>query len=152
MLLIGNHKTEIFKRKPLLNQGMGADQNVNFMTGRRRIDPPLFSGLHGADEQAAADVDSCILTEFFKITDKAFVMLPRQHLRRRHQTPLISGLNAGQKGQLGEHRLSGSHIPLKQPVHGMISGKISGNIFPRPHLSPCQCVAESLYKSPSPCQ
>ena len=51
-----------------------------------------------------------------------------------HQGRLIAGLDGGEHGQAGHHRLARAHVALEQTVHGIRRRQVRANLLPYPLL------------------
>ena len=124
VLLISHHQPQIGKGNILLNEGMGADDNIYLMGSQPVIHfllrlfsqppgqkgHPYAKGLQGAGE--------------------ALKMLPCQYFRRCHHGSLKAVFHCLHQGQHGNHGLAGAYIPLHQPPHGHRPLHIIADILP----------------------
>ena len=124
VLLISHHQPQIGKGNILLNEGMGADDNIYLMGSQPVIHfllrlfsqppgqkgHPYAKGLQGAGE--------------------ALKMLPCQYFRRCHHGSLKAVFHCLHQGQHGNHGLAGAYISLHQPPHGHRPLHIIADILP----------------------
>ena len=122
MLLVDDREAEIAKFDVVLEQRMGADQDVDVAKSKpfehRR---PLAAAL-------AAGQDRHFDAGFGGERRDGGVMLPRQDFGRRHQGRLASAFDDGRRGKQRHHGLAGADVALQHAEHPFGLGQVGGNV------------------------
>ena len=121
-----------------LDQRVGADDDGGLPVPDPFIRLPLLLRRHGAREQNRGKLQAAALQ---KLPHRLGV-LSRQHLRGRHQGPLVSALRRRKQRQEGDHRLPGAYVPLDQAVHHPAACQIGLDLLPDPLLGPGKRVGQ----------
>ena len=111
MLLVDHHQAEILERHVVGEEGVGADQNVDFTRGQRGQQSFARCTFLAAGEQR--HLDASRLRERFEGRD----MLARQDFGRRHQGPLGARFHRTQQRQECHDGFSRPDIALQQSQH-----------------------------------
>ena len=112
MLLIDDRETEVAVGYRLLENRVGADEDVNLP--RRQIGQRV--GAHLALFPTGQNRHP-----YWQIPEhrrERRQMLPRQNFGRGEERPLSTALNRRKQGLERDERLSGPDVPLKQTQHG----------------------------------
>ena len=142
VLLVRHHQPQGAVLHLLLNQGVGADDQVGVTGGNSLVGLPLLPGRHGAHQQDGAENQAIL----FRIALYGLEMLYGQHLRGSHQRALIPVGGGHQQRQHGHDRLAGAHIPLYQAVHAALPCQILPDLPPDLRLCLRQGEGELLQK------
>ena len=124
MLLVDHDRAERGEVHPLLDEGVGADGDVDLAGGQPGEDPPAVGRTHLVGQQLEPDRPG---TEQRRARvghldvgqqgpDAERVLLG-EDLGRRHEGPLVPALHGGEQRPDGDDRLSSADIALQQPVH-----------------------------------
>ncbi len=113
VLLVDHHQAQILECDLLLEQRMGADQNVDTALLERVHDLGALAAFLAAGEQRDAQAAS--------LAERADgpKVLARQQLGRRHQCGLRAGLDRSRHGQQRHHRFAAADIALQQTKHAL---------------------------------
>ena len=117
MLLIRHHKRQTVVIDAALDQGMGADDNLGVPALDPVIGPSLLLCRHRPGEKLNLDLNAVSLEQ----SRDRLIMLPRQHLSRRHHSALISIQRRSHQCQYRHDRLAGADVSLLQHGHSRIA-------------------------------
>ena len=113
MLLVDDGEREIAKRHLVLEQRVGADQQIDVAGGEPPRDLGALPAALAAGEDG--DADAGLLGE----RRDGGEMLARQDFGRRHQRGLPAGLDHGGGGEQRHHGLARADVALQQPQHAL---------------------------------
>ena len=128
VLLVDHHEGKVTKRDSLLEQGMGADENIDlafFQRGKDRL--PLAAALAPGEQRDAQS----------RRGGKAFdrlEVLAGQDLGRRHERGLGARLDGRSHGEQRHHGLAAAHITLQQPQHAQGPREVGVDLGESPGL------------------
>ena len=138
MLLVDYGETERLVPDRILDERMRsydyADAAVSKALEQRA--PLLLRG--AARQQGAAH------TGGLKVLLYVGIMLICKHFRRRHDAGLIAVSYGDEAAQHGNHRLAGTHIPLKQAVHLVAAGHIGPYLLYHPLLGAGERIRQGV--------
>ena len=124
------------KRDAFLEQGVGADGDVDRALGQAGQHAAALGALHAAGQQfdphAGREAERRQGAE----------VLAREHLGRRHQRGLGAGLDRPEHGQRGDQGLAGADIALQQPEHAVRRGHVGVDLGQRLCLAAGERMAE----------
>ena len=121
VLLVDDAEAQAVKNHVILEQGVGADHDLN-LAGSDQIELFLSDlALVAAGQNEGRDADRG------QMRLQAFQMLARQDFGRRHQGGLKTGGGEIGHGQHGHHRLARADIPLNQARHAKARGEVPAN-------------------------
>ena len=144
LFLVDDHKAQILKLHILLQQPVGADDDVNLSP--RQLPKNLFLLLRGAVTGENLHLHGKIL----QTAAEGIVMLPGQNgggHQHRHLFGIHHRLKHCAKGNL---RLAEAHIAAKQPVHGTGHLHIGFDLVDAPQLIVGLVIRKTLLKLPLP--
>ena len=122
VLFVRDHQAQFSVDHVLADQGMGAEYSVAASLCQLLQNLPAFLCLRAPGQQPAADA------EWFQRLSGIQIMLGGQDFRRRHHGALESRFLRKRDRAEGHRGLTGSHVALNQPGHGMISLQVAGNV------------------------
>ena len=122
MLLVDDRQREVAERDLLLEQRVGADQQIDLADG----EPFEHLGALAAALAAGQDRDRDA-GRGGERRDRV-EMLARQDLGRRHQRGLAAGLDHGGGGEQRHHGLARADVALQQPQHALGLGEIGDDL------------------------
>ena len=143
MLLVRHRQGQGLILYLLLDQGMGADDQIGLPGGNPAIGLPLLLRRHGAHQEHRPENQAVSL----HIILHRLEMLHGQHFRRSHQRPLIPVGGSRQKRQQSHDRLAGAHVPLDQAVHAVGPLHVRLDLLPDLALGPGQGKGEPLQET-----
>ena len=125
VLLVDHHQAEVAEIDALLEDGVGADDEVDVAGGEPgdgllALAAALAAGEHG--DAHAGGVG--------KRGDGAGVLADEQ-LGRRHQRGLGAALDNGRGGEQGDHGLARADVALEQAEHALRLGEVGGDLGER---------------------
>ena len=124
VLFVDDGKPQIVERYPFLDQGVGADGDVDFACGEGLQRLGANGALLAAGKQRHA-YGPALNVEFFEQAAEAAAMLLGQDLGRRHHGSLGAVVDHGPHRIGCDRGLARAHIPLQQPAHRPLAGQIS---------------------------
>ncbi len=122
MLLIDHGQRQIAEGDILLEQRMGADQQIDVADGK-----PL-KRVVALTAALAAGQDRHAQTGGLRERRNRKEMLAGEYLRRRHEGGLAAGLDHGGGGDQGHDGLAGADIALQEPQHTLRQSKIVDDV------------------------
>ena len=111
MLLVDDCQAEVFEIDILLDEGVGADNEIYGSAPYLLCQSVFLTLCEGARQEGRSD------TEWFEVALTRQVVLLREYLRRRHHRRLIAVVDGSEGGNEGNDRLPRPHITLNEPVH-----------------------------------
>ena len=126
VLLVDDGEAEVAKRDVLLEQRMGADDDVDRALGKAEEHAPALGALVAAGEQR--DPQAGLAGERLD----ALEMLAGQDLGRRHQRRLAPGLDGARHGKERDRGLAGADVALEQAQHALVGGEVAPDLFEAP--------------------
>ena len=113
MLLVDDGEREIAERHLVLEQRVGADQQID-LAERQPVERlgALLAALAAGEDR---DADAGLLGQ----RRDGGEMLAHQDFGRRHQRGLPAGLDHGRGGKQRHHGLAGADVALQQPHHAL---------------------------------
>ena len=130
MLLVDHHRAEAGEAHPFLDEGVGADGDVDGAVGEPGEDLPPFRPGDAVGEQrhpqgtAAEEVVGVGHLDTVEQSADARGVLLGQHLGRRHERSLMTALHRGEQHAHRHDRLAATDVALQQAVHRMRSGQV----------------------------
>ena len=125
VLLVDDRQRQIVEGDVLLEQRMGADEDVDVAERE-----PVEDGLALAAALAAGEDGDAEAGGFGERRD-GLEMLAREDFGRRHQRGLAAGLDHGGRGEQRDHRLAGADVALQQPQHALRLGEVGDDLVDR---------------------
>ena len=122
VLLIHHHQPQPGKLNWILQEGMGAHQDLKLSVDQVLQQFPPPSGRGGAGEQGTAHV------QLGQPVGELGEMLLGQHLGGGHQGALAACLDGAEQGSEGHHGLAAAHIPLEQSCHRLGTGQVMADL------------------------
>ena len=113
MLLIRDHERELVIDDLLLEQGMGADDEIRIVGGDACIERFPLLRRHRTGHEHRSKRERMLLDHRLHLRK----MLLRENLRRRHQCRLVAAERRLQHREKGDDGLSGADISLHEAVH-----------------------------------
>ncbi len=136
VLLVDHGEAEVLVGHLLLEDGVGADQDVDRSVGQAHQDrfprPALFATGEDADPNADA----------VELVEQGRMMLPREDLRWGEQRRLRAGLDRRQHGHQRNQGLAGPDITLQQPKHRCALRHVAADFLDHPALGSGHFVGE----------
>ena len=113
MLLVDDGEREVAERDVLLEQRVGADQEIDLAGREAGQDVGALAAAFAAGEQRDAHAD--------RLGERrdGGEMLARQDLGRRHQRGLAAGLDHRRAGEQRHHGLARADVALQQAQHAV---------------------------------
>ena len=138
LLLVDDRERKVLERNLLLEQGVGAYQQIEVSRSEavehlRPLAPALAAG-----QDRDAD------TRGFRERRDGVEMLPGQDLGRRHQRRLAAGFDHVRGRQQRDHGLAGSHVALQQAEHALRFFEIRGDFLDGAPLRRGQRIGQRL--------
>ena len=128
VLLVDHGECEVLEGDGLLEDGMGADQDVDAAILERVEDAlPLLAALAPGEER---DDDARGLGD----GGDGLEVLPRKNLRRRHQRRLRAGLDRGCHGEQRDDGLAAADIALQEADHAVFAREVGVDLAERAGL------------------
>ena len=140
MLLIGDDQPQPVKFHRVFDDGMGADQEVDFPCFELLLNLPAFCRFGGAGEQLRHKPQAG------QYGSKGLIVLEGQDLCRRHQSRLSPGFGREIDAGRRYHGFARAHVSLDQPVHWHPCGHIPAGLFDAPALRSRQGEGQALIK------
>ena len=122
MLLVHDREAEVAEFHVVLEQRMGADQNVDVAEPKPFEDVAAFAAALAAGQDRDLDAG-----RGGERRDGA-VVLPRQDFGRRHQRRLPAAFDDGRGGEQRHHGLARADVALQQPQHPLGLGQVGGDV------------------------
>ena len=123
VLLVHHGEAEIVKGDALLEERMRPDRDLHGPGGKPRQHRLAFGAAVAAGQKR--DAQSRLPRQRLD----AFVMLPRQDLRRSHDRRLPPGLDRACHGEQADHRLARPDISLEQAQHALVGHEILPDVL-----------------------
>ena len=124
MLLVHHGDAEILEDHTVLEQGVGADHDIDMAVGEVGQGGAALRDLVAPGEEAQAQ-----RTDELR---QALEMLARQDLGGRHQSRLPADLHRRGHGQQRHRRLARADIALEQAQHAPVGGEIGADLLDGP--------------------
>ena len=141
MLLVDDDEAEIAVADRFLEDGVGADQDVDRAVGeahqRRLAPPPLVAP--GED----GDVDR----EAGELALQRLAVLAREDLGRREERALRARLDRDEERHRGDQRLARADVSLEEAEHGGGLGEIALDLRDRPRLRAGEAVGQPQHRA-----
>ena len=144
MLFIRDSQGQVPVIYPLLDHGVGADQDLNGPALKVRLDLPFLGRPGGPHQKTHLNVVGT------QELPHGLIVLTGQHFRRRHHDSLVAGQDRSVHSGNRHDRLAGTDIALDQPVHGSPAGQVLPNVVQRFFLGSGQRKGQGLYKGSDP--
>ena len=122
VLLVDHHQAELGERDVLLDDRLGADDQVDLAGGDLFQQRRAAAGRQPAGQLRAADLAGG------QQPLERQGMLPGEDFRGGHQHRLVAVGHRQQHGIDGHHRLAAAHVALQQPVHRQRPGHVGGDL------------------------
>ena len=122
MLLVDHGQRQVLEVDPLLEERVGADQDIDLAGGQRR--QRSFSRAPRIPPREQGEGDTAALQQ----SAEGFCVLVRQQLGRHHQSGLRAGLHRDQHGKQRHHGLAAAHIALKEAKHAAFLREVLGDL------------------------
>ena len=154
VLLVDDDDAQRMEADPLLDQGVGADQDVDAAIPESLDDPPPLGSRGAAGQQfdpegsLARQRGGVGNDEVLQQVGDPQVVLLRKHRRGHHERPLVPALDRHQQGTHGHDRLAGADVSLEKPVHRRGPSQVDENLVDRPRLGCGQREAEPIVEGP----
>ena len=113
VLLVDDGERQIVERHVLLEQSMGADDQIDLAGGEARKNFRPFAPALAAGENGDADAGGG------RQRRDSLEMLAGENFRRRHERRLAAGFDHGRGGEQSHQRLAGADIAVQQPQHAV---------------------------------
>ena len=138
VLLVDDGERQVAERDVVLEQRVGADQQVELADGEplQRLVALLAALAAGQD----GDAKPGLLGE----RRDGGEMLPGEDFGRRHQRGLAAGLDHGRGGEQRHHGLAGADVALQQPHHALRPRQIRDDVVHRARLRQRQRIGQRL--------
>ena len=146
VLFVDDGEAEIVELHPLLEDGVGADQDLDIAPGQRREFRVALRAL------VAARQDLHHHPGGFGEGLKAFEVLAGKDFRGGHEDPLPVVLDRRQEGEEGDEGFSGPHVALEETVHPVGGGHVGVDVAGRKLLrarGPVRERCEDLVAEPA---
>ena len=111
VLLVDDNKAEVTELDIVLDEGMGADEEVNLAFGKLL----LYLFLGGGTQRAGKEFDPHPYS--FEHTLEGVEMLSGEDFGRSHETSLTTIVDSQQHAHQSHQRLATAHITLHEAVH-----------------------------------
>ena len=150
VLLVDDDHAEAVERHALLDQGVGADDEVDRRRRRARPSTRLRSApvtrLVSSSTRSGRSANRLsprvgTAQPVEQPADAGGVLLG-EHLGRRHQRALVAALHGGQQRRDGDDRLARADVALQQPVHRVRRGEVGVDLADHPPLGGRQREAQ----------
>ena len=128
VLLIDHRKREVVEGDILLEQRMGADQELD-VAARESLERVAALAAAFASGQDR-DLDAGCGGE----RRNRRMVLAGENLRRSHQGGLAAGFDGGRRSQQRHHRLARADVALQQPQHALGLGEVIDDLGDRARL------------------
>ena len=125
VLLVDDGEREIVEGNVLLEQGMGAEQEIDVAEGE-----PVEDFLARRSALAAGEDGDMQARRFGQRLDGVEV-LAGEDFGRRHEGGLPAGLDHGRRRQQRHHGLAGADIALQQPQHALRQRQVVDDVVER---------------------
>ena len=122
MLLIHHHQPQLLELHRILEQGMGAHQQVQLAVGQilQQLAPSAGGG--GTREQGTVHL------QLRQPVGELGEVLLGQHLGGGHQGSLAAGGDRREQGRQGHHGLAAAYIALHQPGHRLGAHQVGADL------------------------
>ena len=130
MLLVNDGKSQVVELHRVLNQGMGADEDLQLATQQCLMDDGALLLARRAGQQRHLHADG-IGHRF-----DGFQMLPCKNLGGCHDTRLIAVVQRYQCCHKGDNRLAAAHIALQEAVHLLAAAHVLPHLADNAFLGP----------------
>ncbi len=136
MLLVDDREREVAELDLVLEQRMGADQEVDVAEGELLEDVAALAAALAAGEDGDADAGGGGERR------DGVEMLARQDFGRRHQRGLPAAFDHGGGGEQRHHGLARADVALQQPQHALGLGEIGDDVGDRARLRGRQRIGQ----------
>ena len=111
VLFVHNRQSQLGKGHAVLQQGVGAHDEIHFSGGQIGQNPVALGGFGAAGEEFQLQVHG------LRVGKEPSVVLLGQNFRGGHQAGLGAVVFGQEHAQKGHHGLSGTHVALEESVH-----------------------------------
>ena len=126
MLLVDHHQAELGERDVLLDDRLGADDEVD-LAGGDQLQQRASAG--SAVSPPVSWARRTWLAASSSVERQG--VLPGEDFGGGHQHGLVAVGHGQQHGVDGHHRLAAAHVALQQPVHRQRAGHVGGDLGDR---------------------
>ena len=138
VLLVDDHETEAGEDHIVLDDRVGADQDIDAAVPEPRVYLPALPGLSAAREQGDTDGRAG------EVPLEIAHVLYCEHLRGSHDTGLIAVVHRDEGREQRHHCLAAAHIPLQEAVHLLSGDGVPPYLLDYPFLRPCKLVGQPV--------
>ena len=128
MLFVDDPQPESREADPLLEYGMGADQQMDVTLLQKFVHFFFFRQRHRSGKEPR------MKPELFEPESELFIVLFSEYLSRRYDGDLVVVFDRYQGGHQGDDRFAAADIPLNQPVHRSRSEHVVLDLAKHPPL------------------